>query len=101
MELSTLLLLAGVLACPIAMGGMMWMMAKNMGGQSSQAASGDHLPANSKDRLAVLRAQQQALETEIAEATRLAELEAQRDALLGSKESTRPKTGASAAQGIE
>lgn len=101
MELSTLLLLAGVLACPVVMGAMMWMMAKNMGGQSGQTASGDHLPANSKDRLAALRAQQQTLETEIVEATRLVELEAQRDALLGSKESPRPKTGASAAQSIE
>jgi len=101
MELSTLLLLAGVLACPIAMGAMMWMMAKNMGGQSSQTMSGDNQRANSKERLAALRTQQQALEAEIAEISRLAELEAQREALLGSQESTRPKTGASAIQSID
>ena len=39
MELSTILIVAAVLACPIAMGLMMWMMNKNMGGDSHQSTS--------------------------------------------------------------
>lgn len=101
MELSTLLFLAGGLACPIVMGTMMWLMMKNMGGQSSQSTSGQHVPAASKERLATLHAQQQALEAEIVEVTRLAELEAQREVLLGSRESTRPKTSTSAVQSVD
>lgn len=73
----------------------MWMMSKNMGGQSM---AGHHPPANSKERLAALRAQQQTLEAEIAEVARLAELEAQREVLLNGKIASASKAGASAAQ---
>ena len=98
MELSTFLFLAGSLACPIVMGAMIWLMSKNMRGQSGPSP---HVPANSKERLAVLRVQQQALEAEIAEVTRLVELEAQREALLGSKTAAPVKAGASAVQSAD
>lgn len=101
MEPATLLLLAGVLACPIMMGVMMWLMSKNMGGQSSQSMAGHPTPASSQERLAALRAQQQALEAEIAEVTRLAELEAQREALINSKASSASQTSALAAQSVD
>ena len=83
MEPTTLLLLVGALACPIGMGVMMWMMNKQMGGQSSQSMPGGQTSTNATERLAALRAQRQALEAEIVEVARLAELEAKRDALTG------------------
>lgn len=98
MELSTFLFLAGSLACPIVMGAMIWLMSKNMRGQSGPSP---HVPANSKERLAVLRAQQQVLEAEIAEVTRLVELEAQREALLSGKIVSPSKASASAAQSVD
>ena len=76
MNPSTLLLLIGVLACPIGMGVMMWLMNKNM---SSQSAMSEHQSA--VERLAALRAQRQTLEAEIAEVAKIAELEAKREAL--------------------
>ena len=81
MEPATLLLLVGALACPIGMGVMMWLMSKQMGGQSGQPMASSQTPANSAERLAALRAQRQALEAEIVEVARLAELEAKREAL--------------------
>jgi hypothetical protein len=74
MNPSTLLLLVGVLACPIVMGVMMWQMNKNMTDRPTSSQSQD-------ERLATLRAQRQALEAEMAEVTKIAELEAKRGAL--------------------
>ena len=98
MELGTILVLAATLACPIGMGLMMWLMNKNMGGQSS---SSYHPPATSKERLAMFRTQQQALEVEIAEVARLAELEVQREALFNSKTASPSQIGAAAAQSVD
>lgn len=81
MELSTILYFAALLACPIGMGAMMWVMGRNMHSQNEQAAPDAQAPINASERLAELHRQQQALETEIAEMTKLVELEARRDAL--------------------
>ena len=82
MEFETLLYFGALLACPIGMGAMMWMMGKNMGGHHDQAASDPQKTAQSTaERLATLRTQRQALEAEIVEVTQLAELEARREAL--------------------
>ncbi|MEW5987321.1 MAG: hypothetical protein AB1791_11845 [Chloroflexota bacterium] len=78
MELTTLLLLVAALACPIGMGLMMWLMNKNMGGQSSQAMPGHTSEA---DRLKALQEQRRSLEQEIAEVEKIAALQAQKEAL--------------------
>jgi hypothetical protein len=88
MNPTTVLLLVGVLACPIGMGLMMWMMNKNMNEQHAMPA--DRKPAGSAERLADLRVQRKALEAEMAEASRLVELEAKRDALLARTQSSGP-----------
>ena len=76
MELSTILIVAAVLACPIAMGLMMWMMNKNMGGDSHQSMS-----STDPDRLKALREQRQMLDQEIAEVQKIIELEEKKKAL--------------------
>ncbi len=77
MDFSTLLIFVALLACPIGMGAMMWMMGKQMGGQKAQSISDAQMTASSTtERLDALRTQRQLLETEIAEATKLVELEA-------------------------
>lgn len=82
MDVSLLLLLLVVLACPIGMGIMMWMMNKNMSGQNGHAMTSDQTPVTEDDRLVALRQQRQTLEAEIAEANRLVEREeARREAL--------------------
>lgn len=82
MEFETLLYFGALLACPIGMGAMMWMMGKNMGGRHDQSASNSQeVVQSTAERLATLRAQRQALEAEIVEVTQLAELEDRREAL--------------------
>jgi hypothetical protein len=82
MELAALLPYIAILACPIAMGLMMWMMSKNMGGHTDQATPVEQTPS---ERLAVLRQQRQSLEAEITEVTRIAELEAERQQALAAQ----------------
>ena len=76
MELSTILIVVAALACPIGMGLMMWMMNKNMGGDSHQSMSG-----TDADRLKVLREQRRMLDQEIAEVQKISELEEKKKAL--------------------
>jgi flagellar basal body-associated protein FliL len=90
MDLNSILRLVAIVACPIAMGLMMWWMTKNMNSEQGHSMTSQQTPANSAERLAALRAQQQALKAEIAEAERLAELEAKRDALLAAKKPSNP-----------
>ena len=98
MEPGAILRLFVALACPIGMGLAIWMMSKQMGGQQGHSMPGDHAQASSVERLAAFRAQQQALEAEIAEVARLAELEAKRQSPLAgarSGSSTQEEIGAS------
>jgi hypothetical protein len=76
MELKAILPFLAVLACPVCMGLMMWLMNKNKGSEQSHSAAIEETPVSPAERLAALCVQQQALEAEIAEATRLAEVEA-------------------------
>ena len=76
MELSTILIIVAALACPIGMGLMMWMMNKNMGGDSHQSMSG-----TDSDRLNVLREQRRILDQEIAEMQKITELEEKKKSL--------------------
>jgi len=76
MELSTILIIVAALACPIAMGVMMWMMNKNMGGDSHHSMSG-----KDADRLDVLREQRRMLDQEIAEMQKITELEEKKKTL--------------------
>lgn len=78
MELAKLLPFIAVLACPIGMGLMMWLMMRNPGDKSvSSHASGG-------ERLTALRQQRQQLEQEIAETEKIAALEAEKAALVSS-----------------
>ena len=76
--MEALLLIIAALACPIGMGAMMWLMNKQMSGQSGQSMPGHTSEA---DRLPALREQRRLLEQEIAEAEKIAALEAQKEAL--------------------
>ena len=73
-----LLFAVAMSACPIGMGLMMWMMNRNTGGQPGKTTPNSQTSAQ---RLTALRDQRKALEAEIAETARIAELEARREAL--------------------
>jgi len=82
MELSTILIIAAALACPIAMGLMMWMMNRNMSGPQDHSMPGHTSHVSEADRLKSLREQRQRLEQEIAETEKIAALEAKKQALV-------------------
>lgn len=82
MDPSTLLILVAVLACPIGMGVMMYMMNRqNMGGQQGHSMPGHTAPASEAERLKALREQRRRLEQEIGEAEKIAALEARKESL--------------------
>ena len=78
MELSNLLYLGALLACPIGMGLMMWLMHKNMGGKPDQAPPSQ---ASQPELLKALREQRNRLEQEIAETEKIVALEAKKESL--------------------
>lgn len=62
MEVSTLLILAAVVACPLTMGAMMWMMDRKMKERTAHSHD-DH--ATPSAQLAQLRRQEESLHTRI------------------------------------
>ena len=82
MEFTTLLPVLVALACPIAMGLMMWMMGRNMGGQAMSTGQPEAL------RLQALHAQRRQLEQEITETEKILALEAQKESLTRDRSAT-------------
>lgn len=78
MDTSTLFIGLAVLACPIAMGLMMWMMNKNMSEPADHTTPGD---VSAKERLETLREQRRLLELELEEVEKIAALEAEKEAI--------------------
>jgi uncharacterized protein YlxW (UPF0749 family) len=82
MELNTLLLFLAILACPLCIGTMMWMMNRNMGGQQNHSMSDHTMHTSETDRLKSLRKQRQQLEQEITEVEKILALEEKKQTLL-------------------
>lgn len=82
MDVNTILLALAAVGCPIVMGIMMWWMMRDKSRQGKEPTSKQPVSVNAAERLATLRQQRQALEAEIAEVSRIAELEAQRERLV-------------------
>ena len=80
--MDSLELIIAAFACPIGMGVMMWLMNKQMSGQSNRSMP-DH--GSEADRLTALREQRRLLEQEITEAEKIAALEAQKETLTRSR----------------
>ena len=82
MQLNTLLVFLAILACPICMGIMMWMMNKNMGGQQDHSTMSHTMHTSEANRLKVLLEQRQLLEQEIAETEKIMTLEVKKQTLI-------------------
>jgi len=72
MEISTALLIAAIVACPLAMGAMMWMMNRQMKERSHGSSEDTPSPAA---RLGALRRQEEGLQAEVRELERVVKLE--------------------------
>ena len=78
----TILIAVAVLACPVSMGLLMWMIVRNQGQTQGNMNANTAKP---EERLAMLQAQREAMGKEIAELEKIKALEARRQALEHSK----------------
>jgi hypothetical protein len=78
MDFNSVLTLAATVACPLAIGGMMWWMVRDMNREEHPTKADPARPV-ADERLAALKQQRRVLEAEIAAVTRSAELEAERE----------------------
>lgn len=72
MEISTLLLIVAVIACPLTMGAMMWMMNRKMNERSGDATS---QAPSAAARLAELKSMEESVRAEIQKLDKVAESE--------------------------
>lgn len=87
MDVNIVLLVLATVSCPIVMGVMMWWMMRDTSRQGKEPTPERLSSANAAERLTMLQQQRQALEAEIAEVTRTAEMEAKREQLMSSQTS--------------